>query len=89
MTMWFFDEAGENFEYQTFRRKDQPLELEYLKIRIDLRAAEVALRDHPGDPELEARVADLQRRLADLEQQAPWLTFQYPVEYLLWGPPHG
>jgi len=89
MTMWFFDEAGEDEEYQTFRRQDQPLELEYLQRRIDLRAAEAALRDHPGDPEAEARVADMQKRLAALEQQAPWLTFDYPVEYLLWGPPHG
>jgi hypothetical protein len=89
MTMWFFDEAGELEEYQTFRRQDQPLELEYLRLRIDLRRAEAALRDHPGNPEAETKVADLQGRLAALEQQAPWLTFDYPVEYLLWGSPHG
>jgi hypothetical protein len=36
MTMFFFDEADELEEYQTFRRQDQPLELEYEKIRIIL-----------------------------------------------------
>ena len=43
MTMFFFDEVEELEEYQTFRRQDQPLELEYEKIRIALRNTEEAL----------------------------------------------
>lgn len=89
MAMWFFDDAEELEEYQTFRRQDQPLELEYLKLRVALRAAEVALRAHPEDKEREAEVAEIKEKIAALERRAPWLTFDYPVEYLLWGPPHG
>ncbi|MBI4795916.1 MAG: flagellar biosynthesis anti-sigma factor FlgM [Deltaproteobacteria bacterium] len=89
MTMWFFDEAEELEEYQTFRRQDQPLELEYLKIRVALGAAEAALREHPEDKERETKVAEIKEKIATMEQRAPWLTFDYPVEYLLWGPPHG
>ncbi|MEW6660249.1 MAG: hypothetical protein AB1424_16515 [Thermodesulfobacteriota bacterium] len=89
MTMWFFDDAEELVDYQIFRKKDQPLLLEYEKLRRALQAAEVDLRDHPGDKEREARVAEIKEKIAALEERAPWLTFDYPVEYLLWGPPHG
>jgi hypothetical protein len=89
MTMFFFDDADELLDYQIFRRKDQPLALEYERIRVALRAAEEALRVNPGDATTEGKVADLKKKLAALEQQAPWLTLDYPIEYLLWGPPHG
>jgi uncharacterized coiled-coil DUF342 family protein len=89
MVMFFFDEAGELEEYQIFRRKDQPLLLEYEKLLKALHTAEVALQEQPGDQEREARVSEIKEKVAALEQRAPWLTFDYPVEYLLWGPPHG
>ena len=89
MVMFFFDEAGELEEYQTFRRQDQPLDLGYEKTRRALYAAKEVLREHPQDTERAARVAELQERLAALERQAPWLNLEYPVAYLLWGPPHG
>ncbi len=89
MAMWFFDEAGDLEEYQTFRRQDQPLELEYLQLRVALGAAEAALREHPEVKERVAKVAEIKEKIAALERRAPWLTFDYPVDYLLWGPPHG
>jgi len=89
MTMWFFDDAGEVLEYQIFRRKDQPLENVHLGLRLALQKTEAALKDNPEDPELQARAAGLQQQLKDLEEKNPWLTFEYPLEYLLWGPPHG
>jgi hypothetical protein len=88
MAMFFFDEAGELEEYQDFRKKDQPLELEYEKTRAALYLAEKALKEHPEDPEKAAKVRELQERMGALEKQAPWLTLGYPLEYLLWGPPH-
>ena len=87
--MFFFDEAGELEEYQTFRRQDQPRELEHLKIRTALNDAEETLRTDPGNREIIARIAELRNSLADLERQAPWINLDYPLEYLLWGPPHG
>ena len=89
MSMFFFDEADELEEYQTFRRQDQPLELEYEKLRLALRGAETALKGNPEDAALADQVAEIKGRLAALEKQAPWLNYDYPVEYLLWGPPHG
>ena len=89
MTMFFFDDAEELEDYQIFRKKDQPLELEYEKIRRALLNAEAALREHPEDKAGESRVAELKEWIEALERQAPWLTLDYPIEYLLWGPPHG
>jgi hypothetical protein len=56
---------------------------------VALRDAEVALQAHPEDDQMKAKVSELKNKLAALEQQAPWLTLDYPIEYLLWGPPHG
>jgi hypothetical protein len=89
MAMFFFDEAGELEEYLTFRRQDQPLELKHLEIRTALNQAEEALRTDPENQEIIARIAELRNSLADLERQAPWIVLDYPLEYLLWGPPHG
>lgn len=89
MTMFFFDEADELEEYQIFRKKDQPLELEYEKVRVALSQAEADLKANPGDKQRENVVGELKKRLETLEQQAPWLKLDYPIEYLLWGPPHG
>jgi hypothetical protein len=89
MVMFFYDEAGELEEYQTFRRQDQPKELEHLKMRVALKDAEAALQISPGDQELEGKVANLKEGLAALERQAPWINLDYPLEFLLWSPPHG
>jgi hypothetical protein len=89
MVMFFFDEAGELEEYQLFKKKDQPLELVHLKVRKALQEAHAALKADPQNAELKARVTALEDRLAALERQAPWLALDYPLEYLLWGPPHG
>ena len=89
MSMFFFDEADELEEYQTFRRQDQPLELEYEKLRVALRDTETALQGNPEDTAMAEKAAKIKDRLAALEKQAPWLNYDYPVEYLLWGPPHG
>jgi len=89
MTMWFFDDAEELEDYQIFLKKDQPLLLEYEKLRKALAAAEVDLQGHPADRERAAKVAEIKEKITALEQRATWLTFDYPVEYILWGPPHG
>lgn len=89
MTRFFFDDYGELEEYQTFRRQDQPLAMEHLKIRVALRDAEAALRTQPETEGIKAEIEELKKKLAGLDQQAPWITFDYPLEILLWGPPHG
>ncbi len=89
MVMFFFDEAGELDEYQTFRDRDQPLMLEHLRIRVALRETQEALRTDPENPEIRTRLAELEEHLAALERQAPWINLDYPLEILLWGPPHG
>lgn len=89
MTMWFYDEAGDMEECRAFRKEVRRLEREYLEYRVLLRDAQRALRDDPADENLKARVAYLERRLKDLERQGPWLSSDLPMEYALWGPPHG
>ncbi len=89
MVMFFFDESGDLEEYQAFRKQDQPLELVHLNLRVALKEAESSLRAHPGDREAQTRVDELKRKLAELERQAPWINWDYPPGYLLWGPPHG
>jgi hypothetical protein len=89
MSMFFFDDAGEVLEYQMFRRKDQSLEQVHLELRKALQEAEAALKKAPGNPELKARAENLQKKLKELEEKNPWLTLDYPLEILLWCPPHG
>ena len=85
--MWFYDEADEL--WQTFRKETQPLEREYLEIRVLLRDAEIALRAEPENEHLNARVKYLKKRLEELEKKAPWIFSDTPWEVLLWGVPHG
>ncbi|MFZ5447859.1 MAG: hypothetical protein ACOZFS_04390 [Thermodesulfobacteriota bacterium] len=87
--MFCFDDAGELGEFQSFRKQDQPLEIEYSKLRAALHRAEADLKAHPEDKPRETMVAELKQRLKALERQAPWLNYDFPVEYLLWGSPHG
>ena len=89
MTMFFYDEYEYLEEYRRFREQDQPLISEYERLHRSLRQAEAALKGQPRDQEKAARVAQLQEELEALEQRAPWLKLDYPLEYLLWGPPHG
>lgn len=87
--MWFYDEAGELEEYQTFRQETLRVEEDHLKIRVALRDAEAALRAVPGNGDLKARLEELKKRLEALERQAPWIVSDVPMEILLWGVPHG
>lgn len=87
--MWFYDEAGELEEWQTFRKEAQELEEEHLEIRVALRDSEAGLQADPGNKELRARVEELKKRLEQLDRQAPWISSDIPVEVLLWGVPHG
>ena len=89
MTMFFFDDKEDLTEYQAFRKKDQPLELVYLELRVALKEAESFLGAHPGDREAQTNVDELKQKVAELERQAPWLTLDYPLEFMLWCPPHG
>lgn len=84
--MWFYDELPE--EYQAFRKEAQRLEKEHLETRVALRDAQAALRADPENPPLQARVAELETKLTDLEKRAPWISQGVPLEILLWGVPH-
>jgi len=87
--MWFYDEPPE--EFKAFRKEALRLEKEHLEVRIALRDGEAALRADPGNPELQTRVEDLKKRLAELDRQAPWISSpaDMPLELALWGVPHG
>lgn len=87
--MWFYDEAGESEEWQTFRKMTLSLENEHLEIRVLLREAETALRADPGSEDLKARVKYLKKRLDELDKKAHWISSDVPLEILLWGVPHG
>jgi hypothetical protein len=83
---WFFDDLPE--EYLEFRKEATRIEEEHLKLRVALRDAEAALRTEPGNAGLQTRVKELQKKLEELEKQAPWLTSDRFKEFDLWGVPH-
>lgn len=85
--MWFYDEPEELL--QAFRKETQPVEKEYLELRVLLRDTEAALRGEPENAHLKARVKYLKKRIEDLEKLAPWVASDTPWEVLLWGVPHG
>ena len=87
--MWFYDEMGDQEEWQAFQKDILPLEKEYLEIRVALRDAEAAFRDDPGNNHLQDRVENLANRQAEVERKAPWIVSDYPWEFFLWGVPHG
>jgi len=87
--MWFYDEMGDQEEWQAFQKEILPLEKEYLAIRVALRDAEAALRGDPGNEALGIRAKELRRRQEEMERSAPWICSDYPWEFLLWGVPHG
>lgn len=83
---WFYDELPE--EYRRFRQEAAPIEREYQELRQLLAAAREELARQPQDPEGQARVAYLEKRLRHLEARFPWLTREISLEYALWGVPH-
>jgi polyhydroxyalkanoate synthesis regulator phasin len=87
--MWFFDESEDLASWQEFRKQAEEIEEKHLAARKALADAEAALRANPADRQLTARVEELKKQLAELERQAPWISFDYPMEVLLWGVPHG
>lgn len=84
--MWFFDEIPE--EYRAFRREAQALEREYLELRVLLRDTQAALRSEADDENLKAKERYLCKRLAELEQKAPYLAEDILKEFALYGVPH-
>lgn len=72
--------------YETFKSQDQPLEMLHLKLRTLIRDLTAALRSQPDNQTLRDRLTELQKELADLEQRAPWILRDHPVELALWGP---
>ena len=87
--MWFYDEAGEMEAFQALRKEIRSLEKEYLELRKLLSNAEQALRSDPDSQYLKAKVLYLKKRINDLDKKAPRLSSDVPLEYALWGPPHG
>jgi len=84
--MWFYDEPPE--DYQKFRQEAQLLEKEHLETRTALKEVQAALRADPQNPSLQTRMAELEAKLADLDKRAPWISQGVPLEMLLWGTPH-
>jgi polyhydroxyalkanoate synthesis regulator phasin len=89
MTMYLYDDASEMEEFRIYQQEVRRVEKEFLEIRILLRDAEEASRADPGNEYNEAKVKYLRKRLRDLENQAPRLASDHPLEIALWAPPHG
>ncbi len=89
MSMYFFDEYNEMDEYQRLQKQIRAVEGEYLELRRVLHEAREALGKDPEDQEGQARVRYLEKRLKDLEQKNPWLSWDTPIEVALFAPPHG
>jgi SspJ family small acid-soluble spore protein len=87
--MWFYDEMGDQEEWQAFQKELLPLEKEYLAIRTALRDAEAALRDDPGNEQIRDQVESLKKGQEEMAKKAPWICSDYPWEFFLWGVPHG
>jgi hypothetical protein len=89
MAMWFFDDSGEMEALQALRKEIRSLEKEYLELRKLLSAAEQALRADPDNRYLKAKVLYFKKRIKDLDMNPVRLSSDVPLEYALWGPPHG
>jgi hypothetical protein len=89
MSMWFYDETEETEGYRELQKEIRGLEKEYLENRKLLRDTEQALRADPDSEYLKAKVLYLKKRIKDLENKPPRLSSDVPLEYALWGPPHG
>lgn len=89
MSMWFYDDALDNKEFQSLRNEVKRIEREYLELRVLHRDAETALRSDPDSEYLNAKVTYLNKRIKDLEKMAPRLAADYPLEIALFSAPHG
>jgi hypothetical protein len=89
MSMYFYDEAGEIKEYQILQKQIRAVEREYLELRVVLREAQEKLRAQPDSQEFQVKVQYLAKRLKELEQKNPWLSWDTPIEVALFSPPHG
>lgn len=89
MSMWFYDEAGEMEAFQALRKEIRSLEKEYLELRKLLSTAEQALSADPDNEYLKAKVLYFKKRIKDLDKKPARLSSDVPLEYALWGPPHG
>ena len=89
MSMYFYDEADRMEEYQLLQKQIRAVEREYLELRVVLRDAQEKLRADPDSQEFQIKVQYLEKRLKDLEQKNPWLSWDTPTEVALFSPPHG
>ena len=89
MAMWFYDKAGEMEAFQALRKEIRSLEKEYIEIRKLLSNTEQALSADPDSEYLKAKVLYFKKRIKDLDKKPPRFSSDVPLEYALWGPPHG
>ena len=89
MAIWSYDESGEMEAFQALRKEIRSLEKEYLELRKLLSATEQALRADPDNEYLKAKVLYFKKRIKDLDMNPVRLSSDVPLEYALWGPPHG
>jgi hypothetical protein len=89
MGMWLYDDVQEMRDFEALRREVKRLEREYLDLRTLLRDTEANLRSDPDNEYLKAKVKYLGKRLKDLENKAPRLAADHPLEISLFAPPHG
>ena len=89
MSMWFYDESKEMEEYQRLQKQVRAVEGEYLELRVVLRDAQEKLRAEPDSQEFQVKVQYLEKRIKDLEEKNPWLSWDTPIEVALFSPPHG
>ena len=86
--MWFYDDKHEMVGYEDLCNEVKLIEREYLELRVLLRDAETDLKSDPDSEYLNAKVTYLKKRVKGLEEKAPRLAADYPLEIALYGPPH-
>lgn len=69
MSMYFLDETDDWPEYQTVRDEIQRLDKEYLELTKELQKAEAALGSNATDGDLKAKIAELKKKLKDIENK--------------------
>jgi hypothetical protein len=89
MSMFFFDDAKEMEEYNRVKKTVRALEKEYLELRLTLQEAHKELQADPQGELQQARVKYLEKRIRQLEEKNPWLSWNTPIEIALFSPPHG
>jgi hypothetical protein len=89
MSMWFYDDANEMEEYQSIKKQVRIVESEYLELRLVLQDAQKALSSDPQSEQFQVKVKYLEKRIKDIEEKNPWLSWDTPIEVALFSPPHG